>query len=210
MKKPLVIGLILLLSLTGCKSTNNPPVQYKPDDELVVLAHGLGRSDWAMRYFAQQLKHAHYKVCSLNYASLGQSVEAVFTQTTTQINACIANVSEVHFVGHSLGGLVIRAYLQNNPRVFNGNTLGNVVLIGTPNKGSELANHLNGSWLMHIAGGVSQSLITGSKSLGNTINELDIDLGVIAGTKASTLTQHYFKGKNDGLVFVESAKLRAC
>ena len=68
MKKPLVIGLILLLSLTGCKSTNNPPVQYKPDDELVVLAHGLGRSDWAMRYFAQQLKRAHYKVCSLNYA----------------------------------------------------------------------------------------------------------------------------------------------
>ena len=61
MKKPLVIGLILLLSLTGCKSTNNPPVQYKPDDELVVLAHGLGRSDWAMRYFAQQLKRAHYK-----------------------------------------------------------------------------------------------------------------------------------------------------
>ncbi|KPV90579.1 hypothetical protein AN395_02936 [Pseudoalteromonas sp. P1-30] len=45
MKKPLVIGLILLLFLTGCKSTNNPPVQYKPNDELVVLAHGLGRSD---------------------------------------------------------------------------------------------------------------------------------------------------------------------
>ncbi|WP_249935926.1 hypothetical protein [Pseudoalteromonas sp. S3785] len=45
MKKPFVIGLILLLSLTGCKSINNPPVQYKPDDELVVLAHGLGRSD---------------------------------------------------------------------------------------------------------------------------------------------------------------------
>ena len=185
-------------------------MQYKPNDELVVLAHGLGRSDWAMRYFAQQLKRAHYKVCSLNYASLGQSVEAVFTQTTTQINTCIANASKVHFVGHSLGGLVIRAYLQNNPRVFNGNTLGKVVLIGTPNKGSELANHLNGSWLMHIAGGVSQSLITGSKSLGNTINELDIDLGVIAGAKASTLTQHYFKGKNDGLVSVESTKLRAC
>ena len=210
MKKPLVIGLILLLSPTGCKSTNNLPVQYKPNDELVVLAHGLGRSDLAMRYFAQQLKRAHYKVCSLNYASLGQSVEAVFMQTTTQINACIANASKVHFVGHSLGGLVIRAYLQNNPRVFNGNTLGNVVLIGAPNKGSELANHLNGSWLMHIAGGVSQSLITGSKSLGNTINELDIDLGVIAGTKASPLTQHYFKGKHDGLVSVESAKLRAC
>lgn len=199
--------LILLLLLTGCKSTDSGPVQYKANDELVVLAHGLGRSDWAMRYFAQQLKRARYKVCSLDYTSIGQSVKAVLLQTNKQINACISNANKIHFVGHSLGGLIIRAYLQNNSVVLNSNKLGNVVLIGTPNKGSELANHLNGSWLLHIAGGVSQALVTGDNSLGNTIDELDINVGVIAGTKASALTQHYFNGKNDGLVSVESTKL---
>ncbi|WP_249935925.1 alpha/beta hydrolase [Pseudoalteromonas sp. S3785] len=160
-----------------------------------------------MRYFAQQLKHARYKVCSLDYASLRQSVKAVLLQTNKQINACISNANKVHFVGHSLGGLVIRAYLQNNSALLNSNKLGNVVLIGTPNKGSELANHLNGSWLMHIAGGISQALVTGDNSLGNTIDELNISLGVIAGTKRSPLTEHYFKGENDGLVSVESTKL---
>ncbi|GEK55465.1 hypothetical protein PES01_23100 [Pseudoalteromonas espejiana] len=163
-----------------------------------------------MLHFAQQLKNANYKVCSLNYDSIGESVEDVLAQTTTQINACISNASKIHFVGHSLGGLVIRAYLQNNVTVLNNNTLGKVVLIGTPNKGSELANHLKGSWLMRLGGGISQSLITGSNSLGNKISELSLNLGVIAGNKASSLTQDYFNSENDGLVSVESTKLRAC
>ena len=202
--------LLQLLLITGCSSTANEPILYKPNDELVILAHGLGRSDWAMWHFAQQLKNANYKVCSLNYASTGESVEDVLAQTTTQINACISNASKIHFVGHSLGGLVIRAYLQNNLAVLNNSTLGNVVLIGTPNKVSELADHLKGSCLMHLGGGISQSLITGSNSLGNKISELSLNVGVIAGNKASLLTQSYFNSKNDGLVSVESAKLRAC
>ncbi|ASM50490.1 hypothetical protein PESP_a2535 [Pseudoalteromonas espejiana DSM 9414] len=202
--------LLQLLLITGCKSRANAPILYKPNDELVILAHGLGRSDWAMLHFAQQLKNANYKVCSLNYDSIGESVEDVLAQTTTQINACISNASKIHFVGHSLGGLVIRAYLQNNVTVLNNNTLGKVVLIGTPNKGSELANHLKGSWLMRLGGGISQSLITGSNSLGNKISELSLNLGVIAGNKASSLTQDYFNSENDGLVSVESTKLRAC
>lgn len=199
--------LLQLLLITGCKSRANAPILYKPNDELVILAHGLGRSDWAMWHFAQQLKNANYKVCSLNYDSIGESVEDVLAQTSTQINACISNASKIHFLGHSLGGLVIRAYLQSNMTVLNNNTLGNVVLIGTPNKGSELANHLKGSWLMHLGGGISQSLITGSNSLGNKISELTLNLGVIAGTKASPLTQSYFNSENDGLVSVESTKL---
>lgn len=63
---------------------------------------------------------------------------------------------------------------------------------------------------MHLGGGISQSLITGSNSLGNKISELTLNLGVIAGTKASPLTQSYFNSENDGLVSVESTKLRAC
>ncbi|XQF90481.1 hypothetical protein ACOBV8_02070 [Pseudoalteromonas espejiana] len=63
---------------------------------------------------------------------------------------------------------------------------------------------------MHLGGGISQSLITGSNSLGNKISELSLNLGVIAGNKASSLTQDYFNSENDGLVSVESTKLRAC
>lgn len=201
--------LLLLLLTVSCSNSGTNAAQYQADDEVVVLAHGLGRSDWAMWQFAQKLENANYKVCRLDYATIGKSVEAVITETDSQINACIKHAPKVHFVGHSLGGLVIRAYLQNNQQKLLGSKVGEIVLIGTPNKGSELADHLRESWLMKLAGGVSQTLVTGSSSFGNRIKESYFNLGVIAGTKSSSLTDKHFKGENDGLVSVESTKLKS-
>ncbi|MEP1870363.1 MAG: alpha/beta fold hydrolase [Paraglaciecola sp.] len=209
MRKSIVTSILFFLSLqlAGCASSAASLPTYKPDDELVVLAHGLGRSDWAMWRFAQRLKDAGYKVCSLDYQSIGVSVAEVLTETSTQIDACILNAPKVHFVGHSLGGLVIRAYLQNKTHKLQKAKIGEVVLIGTPNKGSELADHLNDSWLMEIGGGISRALVTGTRSLGNNLNALDMNIGVIAGTKSFALTNANFTGPNDGLVSVASTKL---
>lgn len=208
-KAMLAATVLLLMQLSGCSSLAANSPKYQPSDELVVLAHGLGRSDWAMWRFAQKLEDANYKVCRLDYSSIGKSVEAVKEQTTMQINACIVGAPKVHFVGHSLGGLVVRSYLQNNLQSLQANQLGEVVLMGTPNKGSELADHLSESWLMQLGGGVSQALVTGSNSFGNQIKELDVNIGVIAGTQSSGLTSKHFSGENDGLVSVESTKLNS-
>ena len=204
-----VLSLLSLSAVVGCASVEEDTYVYKPDNELVVLVHGLGRSDWSMWKFAQRLKAAGYNVCRLDYSTIGESVSRVLAETTKQINACIAPASKVHFVGHSLGGLVIRAYLQNNKDRLEQYSVGEVVLIGTPNKGSELADHFSDSWVMNkIGGGISRALMTGSNSLGNNLDELDVNLGVIAGTKSSRLTNKQFKGLNDGLVSVESTKLK--
>ncbi|WOT06868.1 alpha/beta fold hydrolase [Shewanella youngdeokensis] len=199
--------IVLLLQITGCSHTEAYSSTEQLDKELVVLAHGLGRSDTAMWRLATRLEQAGYKVCRLDYASIGESVEAVLAQTSKQIDACIQYAPKVHYVGHSLGGLVIRAYLQNN-HVLPKESIGEVVLIGTPNKGSELADHLSDSWLMQLGGGISRALMTGSNSLGNRLEELDLNIGIIAGTKSSSLTNDKFTGANDGLVSVESAKLK--
>ena len=198
---------ITLFTATGCVNTNQASSGDDIDKDLIVLAHGLGRSDWAMWKLAQRLEQAGYKVCSLDYATIGESVEAVLKDTTKQIDACIINSSKVHFVGHSLGGLVIRAYLQNANHTLKNVAIGNSVLIGTPNKGSELADHFKNSWLITLGGGISKSLVTGVNSLGNNLGELTVKFGVIAGTKSSGLTNDKFNGVNDGLVSVESTKL---
>lgn len=209
MIKNIVTSTLFFLSLhlAGCASFTASLPTYKPDDELVVLAHGLGRSNWAMWRFAQRLEYAGYKVCSLDYQSLGVSVTEVLLETSTQIDACFLNAPKVHFVGHSLGGLVIRAYLQNKTHKLQKAKIGELILIGTPNKGSELADHLNDSWLMEIGGGISRALVTGTRSLGNNLNSLDVNIGVIAGTKSFSLTNANFTGPNDGLVSVASTKL---
>ncbi|GAB2699641.1 alpha/beta fold hydrolase [Aliiglaciecola aliphaticivorans] len=201
------IILVLLFHITGCVHSQVLSSTYEADDELVVVAHGLGRSDWAMWRLAQRLELADYKVCLLNYSTIGESVTTVLADTSKQINACIVNAPKVHFVGHSLGGLVIRAYLQKNKHELENARMGEVVLIGTPNKGSELADHFKDSWVMNVAGGVSQALVTGDNGLGNNLDELDLNIGVIAGTKSLTLTNDQFDGPNDGLVSVESTKL---
>lgn len=173
----------------------------------MVLAHGLGRSDWAMWRFAKRLEAANFDVCLLDYDTLGESVGSVLNDTTAQIDDCLKGKERVHFVGHSLGGLVIRSYLQRKHAILNQARIGEVVLIGTPNKGSELADHFNGTWVMELGGGISQALITGTHSLGNNLDELDVNIGVIAGTRSSMLTKDKFSGLNDGLVSVESTKL---
>lgn len=200
--------LLTAVMVSGCANSQARTLTYQADDELVVLAHGLGRSDWAMWRFAERLENAGYKVCRLDYDTLGESVSSVLAQTSKQIDACIVNAPKVHFVGHSLGGLITRAYLQNNRDKITQERLGEVVLMGTPNKGSELADHFNDSWLMEIAGGVTQAMMTGENSLGNNLDELELSFGVIAGTESSSLTNDKFTGPNDGLVSVESTKLK--
>lgn len=212
MKKRLIVSFVmslLFLLMTSCASSDTKQKEYQADKSLVVLAHGLGRSDWAMWRFAQRLEDAGFNVCRLDYATLGESVESVLAETNNQIDACIMNQPKVHFVGHSLGGLVIRAYLQNHKNDLASGRIGEIVLIGTPNRGSELADHLRDSWLMKIGGGISRALMTGEHSLGNKLEELDLNIGVIAGTKPSSLTSKNFTGPNDGLVSVASTKLRS-
>lgn len=205
--------LLILSQVIGCTSSYANSSSYQPTDEVVVLAHGLGRGETAMWRFAKKLESANYKVCRLDYSTIGKSVEKVIEQTNQQIDSCISKAPKVHFVGHSLGGLVIRAYLQNNQEKLKSYNIGNAVFMGTPNKGSELADHLSESWVMKVGGEVSQSLMTGDSSFGNTIEEvnivMNINIGIIAGTKPSGLTKKHFDGPNDGLVSVESTKLKS-
>lgn len=217
MKKVLSVKVLLLvlLQLASCASLKVNSTTYDQDKdkdkdkELVVVAHGFGRSDWAMWRLVQRLEKANFNVCALDYETIGESIDSVLTTTNNQINDCLVNAPRTHFVGHSLGGLVIRAYLQNNQEKLATVGLGTVVLMGTPNKGSELADHLSDSWLMALGGEISRALGTGETSLGINLLELDINLGIIAGTKPSSLTKEQFSGPNDGLVSVESTKLKS-
>lgn len=210
MNRTIIAVIALLLSgVAACAGPEENIAVTESGDELVVLAHGLGRSDWSMWMFSHRLEAAGYKVCSLDYPTVGESVETVLGESTRQINACIGSAPETHFVGHSLGGLVIRAYLQNNKDLLEAGRVGKLVLIGTPNKGSELADYLSDSWVMKIGGGIGQALMTGNNGLGQNLDQPDVNLGVIAGTKSSSLTSNRFKGPNDGLVSVESTKLQS-
>lgn len=201
--KYVFFAILTSLVLTACV---NIVQSVLPKGELVVLSHGLGRSDTAMWRLEDKLEQAGFEVCSIDYDTIGESVEHVLAEANSEIENCIKPSNRIHFVGHSLGGLVIKHYLATHSDFTNQYNLGEVVMVGTPNKGSEVADKLANHMVMNFDGGIGKALMTGEQTLGNQIPEPSVAVGVIAGTSNSGSILQYFSGPNDGLVSVESAK----
>ena len=159
MKTVFFAGLIALV-LTACVNL----AQYiMPKGELVVLSHGLGRSDNAMWRLENKLEEAGFDVCSIDYDTIGESVEHVLDEANSEIDNCIKPATKLHFVGHSLGGLVIKNYLASHPNFATDYNLGEVVMVGTPNKGSEVADRLANHMVMNFDGGIGKAVNDGKR-----------------------------------------------
>lgn len=199
------VSIILVLVLLAGLGVFHFP-QSSSRDELVIVVHGLARSDNAMWLMERRFADEGYDVCLLDYKTIGQDNGALFSDTVRQIDACLSD-KKTHFVGHSLGGLVIKNYLSNPERLNNITSLGEVVFAGTPNHGSEVADAMKDHYLMEIGGEVAKSLMTGIDTMGDKLGQNTVPVGVIAGRKSMPMTQDYFSDDNDGLVSVESTKL---
>ena len=157
-----------------------------------------------MWLLASRIERAGFDVVRIGYDSLHDAPEAILEDVARQIDACCrALPMPVHFVGHSLGGLVVRAYLAES-RVAN---LGRVVLIGVPNNGTPLVDRSRDSWWMDLAGPTARSLGTGSDSFPASLPNPDYPTGVIAGSRSGGFPLDGIPGADDGLVPVESTKV---
>lgn len=174
----------------------------------VVLLHGLGRGKMSTLLLESALTKAGFDVHSIDYPSTDQTPKALVEIVSEEINNCCSNGPEtVHFVGHSLGGLLIRAYLGR----YQPKSLGRVVLLGTPNKGSELADvgiyESVSNTLLEMAGPTAKTLHTGPKGFPASLPAPHYPVGVIAGKRDNPLSNNWLPLPNDGMVSVESARL---
>jgi pimeloyl-ACP methyl ester carboxylesterase len=194
---PLTVAFVL--ALAGVAHAEAAPPQ-----ERVVLVHGFGRSDRAMRPLAKRLELAGYEVHALRYESTEKSPDALVTDLEQQLARCCASAERLHFVTHSLGGILLRAQLAERPPA----ALGRVVMLAPPNHGSELADWLRGSALSALLGPTAGELGTGEQSLPNRLPPASFEVGVIAGTYSwNPLGSRMIPGEDDGTVSVVSARL---
>jgi triacylglycerol lipase len=179
--------------------------------ETVVVLHGLGRTHWSMMRLAAALEHAGYRVVNLSYPSRTLPLEALAADwLPRQLHESGADTApRLHFVTHSMGGIVLRLWLRDHPAPAN---LGRVVMLAPPNAGSEVTDRLNSfppfRWFTGVNG---RRLGTRATDLPHTLGPWPAaagDLGVIAGSFSwNPLFSSWLPGANDGKVSIASTHL---
>jgi pimeloyl-ACP methyl ester carboxylesterase len=173
--------------------------------ESVILLHGLVRSDRSMKKLEQALLKADYRVHNVGYASTRMNVEQLAEETIGAALKLCPKAHKLHFVTHSLGGILVRQYLSHHEI----ENLGRVVMLGPPNKGSEVVDKLRDFPGFHfINGDAGLELGTGETSVPNKLGAANFDLGIIAGTRSVNLILScMISGPDDGKVSVENTRL---
>jgi len=183
-----------------------PPADTDPR-ECVVLLHGIGMGAWVMHPLAVALEEAGYRPLNLSYPSRTLPIEQIAGEwlPARLREGDIASAPRVHFVVHSMGGLVTRLYLRDHRPA----NLGRVVMLGPPNHGSAAADRSSQSAFLRALMGVNlPRLGTGEAAIAHHLGPADFELGIIAGQSAlNPLFRQDLGAEHDGAVTVESAKL---
>lgn len=173
--------------------------------EHVVLLHGIARTRRHMRPLAMFLAKEGYRAHNLGYPSTRATIESVSEDLATQVGTLTADAPLVHFVGHSMGGLVARAVI----RMRRPERLGRVVQLGTPNRGSEVAQFWKRfAFFRLIYGPAGLELGTDWERLDARLGPVDYELGIIAGDRSlAPISSWLIEGPDDGKVSVARTRL---
>lgn len=174
--------------------------------DYIVLLHGIKRSSKSMQKMAEHFTKAGYHVINIDYLSQTYTLDRLADDIYAQIKPFTNRAdNKIHFVGHSMGGLVIRALVKRHRP----DNLGRVVMLGTPNQGSEVADFLENNILFQsFYGPAGLQLVTDQRGIANLFGDVDFDLGIIAGTRSiDPLSSIILPGRDDGKVTVERTKL---
>lgn len=173
----------------------------------IVLLHGIARHAGSLATLERALVADGYRTLNLDYPARKNCIEDIVALMREPIARFQATLDgRLHFVTHSMGGLVARAYIaRHRPERF-----GHVVMLAPPNEGSEIADLLaNNPLYRAFFGPAGDELITTKPdALCQVLGTVDFPLGVIAGDRSlDPLGWLLLPGANDGRVTVERTRV---
>jgi triacylglycerol lipase len=198
----LAVTLVTTAGEVG-RTAADDPAPGATERGTVVLLHGLGRTHRSMRPLEEALQQEGYRVLNIGYPSRSRTwPELVDTLDVALRACCVGGSGPVHFVTHSMGGILVRAYLATTDLP----QLGRVVMLSPPNQGTPLVDRLRGDLLELVLGPASVTLGTDSASVPLQLPPATFELGVITGDMSlNPLFSFWLPGDDDGAVAVESA-----
>lgn len=175
--------------------------------DYVILLHGLGRTHRSMNKLEARLTRAGYRVVNLRLPTRRYAIAQLADDYVyPAVMACGADpVRRVHFVTHSLGGLVARDYIRRHAPT----RIGRMVMLSPPHQGSEVADRLSSNALYRtLAGPAGQELVTARGAGPVTPGVACCAVGIIAGDRSlNPLFSAMIPGPDDGKVAVASARM---
>ena len=173
----------------------------------VVLLHGISRTARSFRKMQAALESAGHATLNLDYASRRKALEALAEDIHPAIQRFADGIGgSVHFVCHSMGGLLARVYVAR----YRPTRLGRVVMLGTPNSGSEIADRLGHLKLYRaFFGPAGQQLGTQrDAAIEALFPPVDYAVGIIAGNRSIyPLASAFLPKPHDGRVSIANTRL---
>jgi pimeloyl-ACP methyl ester carboxylesterase len=173
----------------------------------VVLLHGISRTARSFRKMQAAIEAEGYATLNHGYASRSKALQTLAEDIHPAIERFAESIEgSVHFVCHSMGGLLARVYLAR----YRPKRLGRVVMLGTPNGGSEIADRLkNFGAYRAFFGPAGQQLGTQRDAdIDALLPRIDYPVGVIAGNRSIyPIAAVMLPKPHDGRVSVENTRL---
>ena len=166
---------------------------------IVLFVHGMGRTPLSGWRLLRRLRRAGLKTTTFSYSVIFENFDTLVARLRTRITR-IAGTGDYIVIGHSLGGVLLRAALNSLPP---GATLPrHMYLLGSPVLASRIATRLQNYGLFRILTGDCGQLL-GSVDRMNAIGPPAVPVTGIVGTRGISNRFGIFGDEvNDGLVSV--------
>jgi pimeloyl-ACP methyl ester carboxylesterase len=201
-KKMVIVLVVWAIFMRSFPATAAPEPEQK---ETVIMLHGILGHPVMMKKIEWTLERAGYTVVNINYASREKMVEEAAADLAEQVRNLPA-LSKIHFVGFSLGSIVIRYYLSHTPP----ENAGRFVMVAPPNHGSELADTLYPYWWFRFLYGdkAITQLLASNRTFYSEVGIPSVPFGIIAGGLCNGKgLSRTLPGDDDGSVSLQSARL---
>jgi len=182
----------------------------------LVLIHGLGRSRASMNKIKKYFLARDFEVFNAGYNGISNDYAQILKRLENQLLGWVNPSLPLHFVGHSLGGILIRGLLAAQPQWQRRDNPGRCVMLGSPNQGTATADFMQSHrWLSYLTPRVGKELTRDSQLL-KSLPEPELQTGIIAGNVDFSLlipVSWYYKratenAPGDGVVEIERTKIQ--
>jgi len=172
--------------------------------KVVILVHGIIRSSKSFSRMRDELEQSGFTVIGFDYPSTQVTIHES-AEYLRRVVKSLEHVTEINFVVHSMGGLLVRTYLKQDPDP----RIRRMVMLGVPNHGANMANVVQNNPLFKLLfGPAGQQLIEDPEGFIAGLPTPQFDFAVIAGARGTEDGWNpLIDGDDDGTVEVENTRL---